>query len=198
MRRVSITAALALLLVGAVAAGAQSKDGKAPAAAPSIGQALDGQLKGAEGEFVSAAEAMPDATFDFAPTSGEFKGVRTFAQQVKHVAATNYLFYSAVAGEKPPADTGGESGPDALKSKDEIIKYLKDSYAYAHKVLTGTTAGRWMASVPAIFPGGPTTPLGVAVLQQGHMFDHYGQMVEYLRMNEIIPPASRPRPPAKK
>src|SRR3954469_23794647 len=93
-----------------------------------------------EQEVVSAADAMPEDKYSFAPTNGEFKGVRTFAEQVKHVAAVNYVFGSAVLGEKPPVDTGGESGPDSIKSKAEIMKFLKDSFVYLHKSLSSITA----------------------------------------------------------
>src|SRR5437870_12466352 len=93
-----------------------------------------GQQCGAR--VVSAADAMPEDKYSFAPTNGEFKGVRTFAQQVKHVAATNYLVASGILGEKPPVEVGGENGPDSIKSKADIIKFLKDLFAYAHKAVT--------------------------------------------------------------
>src|SRR3954467_15288387 len=109
-------------------------------AAKTPGDALNAILAIGEQEFVATADAMPEDKYSFAPTSGEFKGVRTFAEQVKHVAAVNYVFGSAVLGEKPPVDTGGESGPDSIKSKAEIMKFLKDSFAYLHKSLTSITA----------------------------------------------------------
>ncbi len=77
-------------------------------------------------EFVPAAEAMPEDKFGFAPSNGEFKGVRTFAEQIKHVAAVNFIFGAAILGEKVPVDVGDESGPASLKTKAEIINYLKD------------------------------------------------------------------------
>src|SRR5438105_14779112 len=107
--------------------------GKAASQHKTISQVMDGELSGVEKEFVDAADAMPEDKYDFAPTNGEFKGVRTFAQQVRHVAATNYLVASGILGEKPPVEVGGENGPDSIKSKADIIKFLKDSFAYAHK-----------------------------------------------------------------
>src|SRR5213079_3069494 len=112
----------------------------APPPPKTPGDAINAVLGIAEGEFVSAADAMPEDKYSFAPTSGEFKGVRTFAEQVKHVAAVNYVFGSAVLGEKAPVDTGGESGPDSIKSKAEIMKFLKDSFVYLHKSLSSITA----------------------------------------------------------
>ncbi len=82
-----------------------------------ITSVVDGTVKTIEGELVPAVEAMPEDKFGFAPTNGEFKGVRTFAQQAKHVAAVNYIVAAAILGEKPPVDTGGEKGPDSVASK---------------------------------------------------------------------------------
>src|SRR5215472_17624063 len=87
-----------------------------------IAQVLNNGLSDMEKDFVSAAEAMPEDKYSFAPTNGEFKGVRTFAQQVKHVAAVNYLLAAGILGEKPPIDTGGEKGPDSIQSKAAILK----------------------------------------------------------------------------
>ena len=166
-----------------------------PASAPSIAKILDDSLKGIEGELVPAVEAMPDDKFDFVPTNGEFKTVRTFALQARHVATTNFWIYAALAGQKNPVDLGkDENGADTLKSKADIVKYLKDSYEFAHKALNSVPANGWTKEIQGPFgPKNKTTPLSLAVLLQGHQFDHYGQMVEYLRMNGIIPPASRPR-----
>src|SRR5437870_7866782 len=88
-----------------------------------VTQVLDHSVSNVEDEFVSAADAMPEDKYSFAPTNGEFKGVRTFAQQVKHVAATNYLVASGILGEKPPVEVGGENGPD---SRSEERRYGKE------------------------------------------------------------------------
>jgi hypothetical protein len=184
--------ALALLLAGGFAS-AQSPAAPKPAAdkAPAAGQVLDRQLSNLEREFVSAAEAMPEDRFNFAPTSGEFKGVKTFAEQVRHVASANFMFGAGVAGEKAPVELGGENGPEALKTKADIIKFLKDSFAYSHKAFAGISDSNATASIPAPWGKGTTTRLGLAALTVAHGFDHYGQMAVYLRMNGIIPPASR-------
>jgi len=157
----------------------------------SIAEALNVSVSGVQGEFVSAVEAMPEDKFSFAPTSGEFKGVRTFAQQVKHVAAVNYILGGGILGEKPPVDTGGENGPDSVQSKADIVKYLKDSYAYVQKAIATVTDKNAVEPVKSPFGDGKFTRMGMATLTVGHSFNHYGQMVVYLRMNGIIPPASR-------
>jgi uncharacterized damage-inducible protein DinB len=141
--------------------------------------------------LVPLASAMPEEKYGFAPTNGEFKGVRTFAEQLKHVAAANYRFASAILDEKPPADVGeDESGPASLKSKDEILKYLNDSFSYVQKAVATMDAKNVVSPIKSPF-GGDTTRLAMATLIVGHCYDHYGQMVEYLRMNGIVPPASQ-------
>jgi hypothetical protein len=157
----------------------------------SVTEVLNHSVSGVEDEFVSAAEAMPEDKYSFAPTSGEFKGVRTFAEQVKHVAAVNYLVGATILGEKPPVELGGESGPASVKSKAEIVKFLKDSFAYVHKAVGSINEGNLVSPIKSPFGGGTTTRLAMATLVVGHCFDHYGQMAEYLRMNGIVPPASR-------
>ena len=173
---------------------AKSATAKAPAANPTMAQVLDRGFRNMESEFVSAADAMPEDKYGFAPSDGEFKGVRTFAQQVKHVAASNYIICAAIAGEKPPVDVGSENGPDAIASKADIMNFLKNSFAYGHKALSTVTPRNATGSIQFPFGPGKTTRLAMAVLATAHPFDHYGQMVEYLRMNGIIPPASRPQP----
>lgn len=156
-----------------------------------ISQVMDGSVKTIEGEFVPAAEAMPEDKFEFAPSNGEFKGVRTFAQQIKHVAAVNYIVGAAILGEKPPMDTGGESGPDNIKTKADVVKFAKDSFAYAHKAVASITDENALGTIQSPFGKDKVTRLGMAAVFAWHGFDHYGQMVEYLRMNRIVPPASR-------
>src|ERR1700674_1070504 len=89
---------------------------------------LDRLTSNIEHEFVAAADAMPEDKYSFAPANGEFKGVRTFAQQVKHVAAVNYLVGAAILEEKPPVELNDEKGPDSVKTKADIVKFLKDSF----------------------------------------------------------------------
>jgi len=163
----------------------------APAKGP--GDALNASLGIVEHEFISAAEAMPDDKYSFAPNTGDFKGVRTFAQQVKHVGAVNYYFGSGVLGVKPPAEAGGENGPDNLKTKAEIVKFLNDSFAYLHKALGSVTAENQMDQIDSPF-GRKVPRLSLASFAIAHPMDHYGQIVVYLRMNGIVPPASRPQP----
>ena len=187
----------ALVLLCCAFAIAQQKAAEPAPNVPSISQVLNDQLSAVENVFVPAAEAMSEDKYGFSPTNGEFNGVRTFAQQVKHSATVNYLDFAAIAGEKPPVDTGiGESGPNSVASKAEIVAYLRDSFAYGHKVLAGVTPQNATLSITGPNGRTMTTRLRLALQVMGHCFDHYGQMVEYLRMNGVIPPASQRRQPS--
>jgi hypothetical protein len=156
-----------------------------------VSQIEDHSVTMVEGEFVPAADAMPEDKYSFAPANGEFKGVRTFAQQVKHVAAVNYLIGAAILEEKPPVELGSENGPDSITSKADIMKFLKDSFAYLHKALASINEKNQTDPIKSPFGSGKVPRLGIANVALWHPFDHYGQMVEYLRMNGIVPPASR-------
>jgi len=184
--RISILSVLVLYALGSVA---QAK--KPMAQHKTVTEVLDHSVASTERDFTGAADAMPEDKFGFAPTNGEFKGVRTFGEQIKHVAAVNYIFGGAILGEKPPVDVGDESGPESLKSKSEIMQYLKDSFAYVHKAIATINAQNLVEPMKSPFGEGSITRLGITTSVSGHAYDHYGQMVEYLRMNGIVPPASR-------
>jgi hypothetical protein len=133
--------------------------------------------------FVGAAEAMPEDKYDFAPpaTAGEFKGVRTFGEEVKHVAEANAYFFHDPT--KPLVDNRADF--EKLKTKAEIVKALKDSFVQAHAYVDAITPEN------AFVMTANGTRGGMAAFGIAHFMDHYGQMVEYLRMNGIVPPASR-------
>jgi hypothetical protein len=153
--------------------------------------ALQVLAKLTETVIVSAADAMPADKYGFAPTDGEFKGVRTFGQMVKHLSATNYILAAAALGEEPPAGAGDELGPEAVRTKTEILNYLKGSFAYLDKAIDAI--GQKNTPVKSSpLKSAEATRLALVVESLVHAFDHYGQMVEYLRMNGVVPPASRP------
>jgi len=188
--------ALVCFAAGAFAQAATPNAQAKKTTPPTIASAIDQQVSILEREFVGAAEAMPDDKFNFTPISlnipgSEYKTVKTFAEEVRHVAATNYLLWGAITGDKSPIESKEDNGPSSLKTKAEIIKYLKDSFALGHKAAQSITAENAAALVPSPFGQGQTTKLFCATFSVAHAFDHYGQMVEYLRMNGIIPPASR-------
>jgi hypothetical protein len=157
---------------------------------PTISSVLDQQLSMVEKAVVSAAEAMPEEKYSFVPTSGEFKGVRTFGQQVKHIAWANNRFFGDILGEKLETHVG-MNGPDSMQTKDQILSYLRDSYTLGHRAIATITAENLVTQVPNPRFDFMSTRLALVVLACRHGFDIYGQMVEYLRMNGIVPPSSR-------
>jgi len=151
-------------------------------------------LKIAEKLVGSAANAMPADKYGFAPTDGEFKGVRSFGQMVKHLSATNYILAAAALGEEPPADAGDEQGPEAARTKAEIINYLKGSFVQLDNAIEAVGQTNLPVKSSPISPLKSAEATRMALVEESlmHAADHYGQMVEYLRMNGIVPPASRP------
>jgi hypothetical protein len=143
-------------------------------------------------EFVELVEAMPDDKFTFAPTAdGDFKGTRTFGQQVLHVANANFELAGAVMGKKFSPD------PNRATTKAELVPYLKSSFEELQNAAASLTAQNATDQVENPFGGGEApyggTPdrLGMIIMAATHDRDHYGQLALYLRMNQIIPPASR-------
>ncbi|MBZ5678859.1 MAG: DinB family protein [Acidobacteriia bacterium] len=179
------------LLALSVFAGAEEKKKSKKEEHRTVTQVLDRTTNNLERDLIPAAEAMPEEKYGFAPTEGEFKGVRTFAQQIKHVAAVNYELGAAILEEKPPVDIGDESGPASVQTKADVLKYLKDSFVYVHKAIQTINEKNLVGTVKSPFGEGSVTRLSLATSVSWHGFDHYGQMVVYLRMNGIIPPASR-------
>jgi len=157
--------------------------------APTIASTVDREVTAIEKLIVDAAEAMPKDKFNFTPESlnipgSEYKGVRSFAVEVKHIASSNYFLWLPLTGDKPPMDLGSGNGPENLKTKADI---MKDSFALGHKAAATLTTENMLQN-----PERSKSPrLRLATFGVAHAYDHYGQMVEYLRMNGIVPPASR-------
>jgi hypothetical protein len=179
---------------GAAVCRQHADQGATPLDAEREKRALQVFLKSVQTKIVSAADAMPADKYGFAPTDGEFKGVRTFGQQVKHLAATNHILAAAALGEEPPADAGDETGPETVRTKAEILDYLRGSFAHLGKAIDaiGNKNATVKSSPISPLKDAETTRLALTVEALIHAFDHYGQMVEYVRMNGIVPPASRP------
>jgi uncharacterized damage-inducible protein DinB len=147
-----------------------------------------------EHEFMGVAQAMPADKYGFAPTAASFTasqgakydGVRTFAQEISHVTTANYYFASKILGEKMPVDPKSIEG---LTKKEELLKAAADSFAYAHKALATITPENAYTAIDGV--DGLHTRSVVASFISAHGYDHYGQMVEYLRMNGVVPPGSK-------
>ena len=180
MRLIILIACLSILLTPALAQDQIPK---------TIADSVGNSLQWTEDEFYSAAEAMPEAKYDYIPSAGKFDGVRSFAEQVKHVACANYGFFNEIEGKTPPAGCE-KGGPSPARTKPELLKYLKDSFDYGNHVLASIDAKNSLDRVEGPYAG-PNTKLGLAVAAVWHVADHYGQIVEYLRMNGIVPPVTQ-------
>jgi hypothetical protein len=188
-----------LALAACSGMGAKAQMGQTPPKVPAgtviePGKSIDALLKIYEEEIVGAAKAMPADKYNFAPSQAIFapsqkvdflspKSVNTFGQTVAHIAQANYYFFSTLGGAKPDVDMKAIGN---LTSKDDSVKALEGSFAYAHKQLATLTAANAFASVKD-----DQTKTSMAAFGIAHMCDHYGQLVEYLRMNGIVPPASQ-------
>lgn len=159
---------------------------------PTVASVVDRDISAVEKQIIDVAEAMPEEKFNFSPESlsipgSDYKGVRSFAVQLKHVAASNWFIWSPLTGEKLPEGLNDGNGPANLKTKAEVINFLKDSFALGHRAAATLTAENLLQ-----LPGkSKSTRLRLAEFGVSHACDHYGQMIEYLRMNGIVPPASR-------
>ena len=155
-----------------------------------------------EYEVRSAAEAMPEEKYGYRPAEGKFKNekpqfgpaeVRTFGEQIKHVACANFGFAAEFDGQKP-LEACDKGGPSPAKTKKELLIYLRDSFAAIRKSLGAIDAKNMFDPIEGPYAG-PNTRLGLATVVVWHAADHYGQMILYLRENNIVPPARRPNPP---
>jgi uncharacterized damage-inducible protein DinB len=182
-----LAAALIPLTIAAPPATAQDQDAIPKTIAASVGDALHFT----ESEFLSAAEAMPAEKYSYIPSApgADFKGVRSFAEQVKHVACANFAFFNEIEGKTPPEHCE-KGGPSPAKTKAEWLQYLRDSFEYADKVLVTITEKNALDRVDGPYAA-PNSKLGVATVAVWHVADHYGQIVYYLRLNGIVPPLTR-------
>ncbi len=194
MRVIKILACAALAItlcgIGQAQMGVAATPKIAPGTKIDPAKSLDKMLTDFEKEFVGAAKAMPAAKYGFAPSASifasgqtpDYAGVRTFAAEVTHVIQANYS-YAAAAGRLKPDVT--MKAIAALTDKDAIVAALEASFVFAHKAFANITADNAFESLRE-----NQTRATVAAGLVAHGFDHYGQMVEYLRMNGIVPPAS--------
>jgi hypothetical protein len=192
-----LIAACCVLGLASVAATAQMTSVAAGPAAGTMATpaaAFDSQLTLIESEMMGAVKAMPADKFSFAPSAAifvpgqktEFPKVRTFAEQATHVAEANYFFFSILTGQKLDPSV---RDVEKLTNKDDVVKALADSFAFGHKAIATLTVDNAFVVVKSPEPGFQTKGT-MAEFAVAHAYDHYGQMVEYLRMNGLVPPAS--------
>lgn len=178
----------AALVAGSCLASAQA----APAAGFDPTKQILQTVQRFENNLMALAKAMPADKYNFAPSSEIFKAgspakfdtVRTFAQQLTHVAGMSFQFYAPFGVEPDPSID--VKNLDKITSKDEVLKVLQASFDMQNKAIAGMTTEN------AFTPKGPRnmTLVAAILVVMGDDDDHYGQLVEYGRMNGIIPPAT--------
>jgi uncharacterized damage-inducible protein DinB len=194
IRSLAIAAILAITSLAALTSSPANAQQPAAGSIVSPAQALDSELTLIEHELMGAVQAMPADKFSFAPSAAifvpsqqtEYQGVRTFAQQATHVAQANYFFYGLISGLKPSVDVKAIAG---LTKKDDVVAALAGSFHFAHQAIATLTPANAFEVVKTPEPGLQTRAT-FAAFGIAHANDHYGQIVEYLRMNAIVPPAS--------
>ena len=141
------------------------------------------------GVVIAAAEKMPEANYSFKPTPE----VRSFGQLVGHLADSQYFFCSSVAGEAAPA-----SGIEKSKtSKADLVAALKGAVAYCSKAYAGMTDAKGSETMKLM--NTDFARLTVLSANTAHDYEHYGNMVTYMRLKGIVPPSSeKSGDPAKK
>ena len=182
------TIALVSLVFGALSASPSLAQSAVRTGAP-LGSIVDLWVTKTEEVVVPAADALPERSYDFRPTAGQFTGVRSFGQQVSHLAAANYQLAARLLGEQPPAGTVNETAPASVKTKAQVMVYLRGSFQLLHRAAAQITLEN--AEDPIVMGQETETAVGLVIDAIAHAQNHYGQMVEYLRMNGIIPLASR-------
>lgn len=187
-----VPAVFAATLFGRSPAYAQSASASPQQTPQTVASVVDRDISAIEKQIIDAADAMPEEKFNFTPEAlsipdSDYTGVRSFAVQIKHIAASNWFIWSPLTGDKLPDGLTDGNGPANLKAKAEIMKFLKDSFALGHRAAATLTPENMLLA-----PGkSKSARLRLAEFGVAHAYDHYGQMVEYLRMNGIVPPASR-------
>jgi uncharacterized damage-inducible protein DinB len=181
------TLSLGFALSVATAAGAQS-NAVQPGPATQVIQDMIARI---EKQLTRVAREMPEDKYEFAPTEGAFRGVRNFARQIKHAAAVHHLVAASILGEPITADMSDERGPDSVKAKTEVLKYLDDSFSYLKRAAATIDEKNAFTPIKGVFGSAPDTRIGLIVVAVSHSNNHYGQVVEYLRMNGIVPPRTQ-------
>lgn len=151
-------------------------------------QVFDMQLSEVEHEVIGVVETMPADKFSFAPREGAFTTVRTFGVQARHIGFCLNEVAVALLGE-PMLPHPDQEGPRNVTSKADVVRYLKEAFAHAHRALGTVTNNNLLEEIADPYAEKlRTNRLTAATIFLSHTWDHYGQMVEYLRMNNLTPP----------
>ena len=139
------------------------------------------QFNALTGFVVRSAEKVPEGLYQYRPTAP----VRTMAEQFGHVADAMFAMCATAAGTKPP-----RTGIEKETAKPLLVAALKEGIAYCNTVYDGMTDQKGLETVPFFF--GPTPRVSVLYFVVTHTYEHYGNLVTYMRLNHIVPPSSEP------
>jgi uncharacterized damage-inducible protein DinB len=178
MRHFSIVALIAVLTAAAPAAG------QAPANLQPISQAVRDGWGQAKRNLLGSANVMPEAKYSFKPV----ETVRTFGQILAHVAGANYIFCAAARGEKSPHSE--DAFEKTATTRAAIVRALEDSFKYCDTAYAALDDRRAAELVQAPFGSNRLSRAGVLMNNNGHLQEHYGNLVTYLRINGLVPPSS--------
>ena len=179
--------ALVLTVACAAAASAQGMGGSAQSGDPQV-NAIKTQLGLAKNYVTRSAEKLSEELYGFQPTPE----VRTAGKILAHLADANYMLCAMSKGEKSPVEM--QQIEKSKTTKADIQKALGDSFAYCEQALAALTPATAADKVEMF--GMPQTRLSVVAFVAAHNFEHYGNLVTYMRLKNIVPPSSEPRKPA--
>ena len=149
-----------------------------------LSASIKGEYGIAKGVLTRSADKVPEADYDFKPT----KDVRSLGQILGHVADAQYMFCSAAMGEKSPATGSVEK---TKTTKADLVAALREAFTYCDKAYDAMTDASAAETIK--FFGRETTKLGVLAFNNMHDMEHYGNLVTYMRLKNIVPPSSEPR-----
>ena len=173
-----------LLTLGIAACAAPPPAPEPAAPSMAVTESLQTPYGFVKGYLTQAAEQAPETLYAFQATPD----VRTLGQILAHVADANFMFCGAASGEQGPAD----SAEQTLTAKADIQQALADSFAFCDQAFAGVDDTTGAAEATADMMGMTTTKLGVLSFATAHQFEHYGNIVTYLRLNDMVPPSSQP------
>ena len=185
-KAVSLAVVIAFVALGAASAAAQAQPAsKAPRPAPGQAGEVLAAWNGIGRKLIAMAEDFPEDKYDFKPNPAQ----RSFAEQLLHAAGSNYYFTDVVKGQKP----GPEDLPrDKYKAKADVVAAVKKSFADGAAVITEKGDAGMSQTVKHPFANRMTHVWALAMDLVEHSGEHYGQLVVYYRVNNLVPPESRP------
>lgn len=174
--------AIAIAAIGATALA----QGQAPAPGNPISDGSRMMFQIISGFVTKSADKVAEDVYAFKPTPE----VRSFGQLIGHVAEDNYIICAAAMGEKPPV----EGIEKSMTTKADLVKALADSVAYCQKAYGGLTDATAAQEMP--FFGRKMARVSILDFNSAHVYEHYGNLVTYMRLKGIVPPSSE-KPPGK-